>query len=72
MINDEGKGQPVHGEVFEVNEEHIKRMDRLEGHPTFYRREDIEIEGLKGVQAYFYQSSPRGCRESKNGVWPLS
>ena len=33
---------PVQGELYAVDEEGLQRLDRLEGHPTFYKREVIE------------------------------
>lgn len=32
----------IQGEVYEVDAETLARLDRLEGHPDFYRREPIE------------------------------
>jgi len=48
----------IHGELYEVKPgEDLARMDRLEGHPNWYRREelDIEIDGqIRNAEAYFY------------------
>jgi gamma-glutamylcyclotransferase (GGCT)/AIG2-like uncharacterized protein YtfP len=33
---------PIKGEVFEVEDHHITRCDRLEGHPDWYRRVEIK------------------------------
>lgn len=35
-------GEPVQGEVYEVNAETFASLDRLEGHPGFYRREVVQ------------------------------
>lgn len=32
----------VHGEVYDIDEETLKHLDRLEGHPRFYQREIVE------------------------------
>lgn len=29
------------GEVYEINDETLKRLDHLEGHPSFYKRKEI-------------------------------
>ena len=42
--------QRVKGEVWEVN--NINPFDRLEGHPNWYRRQPVNLEGWEGVEAY--------------------
>ncbi len=37
------KASNIFGEVYEVDEECLKRLDSLEGHPTFYKREKIYL-----------------------------
>ncbi len=37
------KTLPVKGEVWEINEDHLMWCDRLEGHPTWYRREQQPV-----------------------------
>jgi len=44
MIRRAGAGV-VRGEVYEVNEGILARLDRFEGHPDFYRRERVPLEG---------------------------
>lgn len=39
----------VRGQVWRVGNEAFAACDCLEGHPTFYRREQISITGSKGV-----------------------
>uniref|UniRef100_A0A0B6YAY5 Gamma-glutamylcyclotransferase family protein n=1 Tax=Arion vulgaris TaxID=1028688 RepID=A0A0B6YAY5_9EUPU len=39
----EGKGEHIEGEVYEVNEVKLKRLDEFEGHPDFYVREQVPI-----------------------------
>lgn len=48
----EGGGTSVLGEVYEVTRAELAALDRLEGHPTFYRREPIELEDGAVVEAY--------------------
>ena len=52
----EGQGHNVFGEVFDV--ENVSVLDRLEGHPSWYRRLPITVEEYDGktdheVEAYF-------------------
>jgi gamma-glutamylaminecyclotransferase len=56
--------QKIVGEVYEVNDDTLWVVDRIEGHPSFYERKPIEIKGMKDVQAYFL---PR----DKYGAMPL-
>lgn len=52
----------IRGEVYEVNGPTLQRLDKLEGHPTWYRREEIEVEleGGAGVRAYVYMLGDMG------------
>jgi gamma-glutamylaminecyclotransferase len=34
---------PIHGELYQVNEATLAALDSLEGHPDWYRREEVEI-----------------------------
>ncbi len=40
------------GEVFVVDELVLARLDALEGHPSFYRREEIALDDGEVVSAY--------------------
>jgi gamma-glutamylaminecyclotransferase len=52
------EGGPLHrvkGEVFRVDDAVLARLDRLEGHPTNYRREEVEVLlGEQRVTACIY------------------
>ena len=49
----------ITGELYEVDDEAFARCDRLEGHPTFYKREQhkfIDLEGfIHTAWVYIYQ-----------------
>lgn len=47
---------PIKGEVWSVNDSHIARCDRLEGHPDWYRRNTIQatVNG-DDVETYIYE-----------------
>jgi gamma-glutamylcyclotransferase (GGCT)/AIG2-like uncharacterized protein YtfP len=47
LIEDKGNGHNVEVEVYRVNEDAMKDLDRLEGHPRFYERVQVPIK-LKG------------------------
>jgi len=43
----------VRGEVYEVDADTLRRLDALEGHPHFYRRERVALDGFPGAcEAY--------------------
>ena len=49
LIRDEhDSGMPVYVEVYAVDDETMEDLDRLEGHPTFYRREQVDIDMPRG------------------------
>ncbi|BFZ06315.1 hypothetical protein BsWGS_09354 [Bradybaena similaris] len=39
----EGQGEHVEGEVYEVSESKLMRLDEFEGHPDFYLREKVPV-----------------------------
>ena len=39
---------PVQGEMYEINQETVRRLDMLEGHPDHYRRQQILVTTPKG------------------------
>lgn len=66
----------IAGEVYEVDEETLARLDRLEGHPRFYRRETIDLHDDDGsgdvagrVEAYVLQEEPRNADVIQHGKW---
>ena len=74
LIEKKGKGYNVDVEVFKVDDDTLRRLDALEGHPTWYRRKQIDIKLTTGavVSAWIYFSlsqSERGhqLHRSYNG-----
>lgn len=46
----------IRGELYQVkNSQVVADMDWLEGHPTFYKREEITLENNSKVWCYLYQ-----------------
>jgi gamma-glutamylaminecyclotransferase len=39
---------PVQGEIYEINDEILRRLDILEGHPDHYRRQQVRVVSPKG------------------------
>jgi gamma-glutamylaminecyclotransferase len=47
---------PIHGELYRVNEETLVALDSLEGHPDWYRREEINIY-VDGEQGRYQETA---------------
>jgi gamma-glutamylcyclotransferase (GGCT)/AIG2-like uncharacterized protein YtfP len=62
----------VAGEIWEVNEDTLEMLDRLEGHPNWYTREPVTAYDTTVVESYVYYGyiSPRleECAK-ENGVY---
>lgn len=52
-----GGATSVRGEIYELDDATLARVDRFEGHPTFYRREPVPLRGGTSVFAYVLASS---------------
>lgn len=51
------KGSGVKGELYKINKDVLAQIDRLEGHPSFYKREIINITSVdtgNTIEAYTY------------------
>ena len=64
----------IKGELYRVSSETLRLIDRLEGHPNWYRRELVPVyvwEGgrKKEVQAYLYFSLKPEGRLEESGVF---
>ena len=68
----------VLGEVYSVDDKTLSRLDSLEGHPNWYRREivhtpfkDLSDDLQVIVEGYVYQKDLQNCPESPkiNGVY---
>lgn len=65
----------VIGELYRVNEDTLSMLDRLEGHPTWYRREHLPITSLEPnggtimAQAYMMSEIPTGTEKIKSGEY---
>lgn len=53
---DEEKMGRISVEVYEVDDNTLKNLDRLEGHPEWYKREPVyvDIEGVGSLAAWLY------------------
>lgn len=83
-IYDTGYGFPAYtregenrilGELLTVNAEGFRSMDRLEGYPRLYRREEITVFPSCGGQTrawvYIMNALPKDARPIESGSWKL-
>lgn len=63
----------VYGDVLDVRPKALEIMDRIEGHPSFYRREKVQIDTAEGPQNAWVYWAPReltiGRPRIINGDW---
>jgi len=60
----------VLGEIYEVDDATLARLDRLEGHPTLYQRTRIRLDGGQEVQTYLMdRARMRGRVLIPSGDW---
>jgi gamma-glutamylcyclotransferase (GGCT)/AIG2-like uncharacterized protein YtfP len=58
------------GELYEVNDETLARLDRLEGHPSFYTRTPIVLAGRRRAEAYVLPAArAKGYPVIETGDW---
>ena len=61
----------IHGEVYDITDENLKRVDQAEGHPSFYQRTKVEVPHFGECQTYV--QSPEVLFEGKafipSGRW---
>lgn len=70
LIRCESKGRMIEGELYEVTADLVPVLDRIEGAPTLFRLESVELEdGAGPVVAYFYQSPAVGLPRYPAGRW---
>lgn len=67
----EGGGCQVSGELYEVDDETLENMDRLESHPEYYVRKPIMLENGDKVLGYVMRDEYRDRRRKliRSGTW---
>ena len=61
----------IKGEVYDIDQKTLKRVDFLEGHPYFYKRQQIELENGEEVVAYLLNDELENHEKDivKTGDW---
>lgn len=57
------------GELYEVNEEVLRTLDMIEGHPDFYCRTPITLDNGESCEVYLLPNAPNGCPIVDSGDW---
>lgn len=65
-----GGATAVCGELWEVDDDTLSRLDELEGHPGFYERQMVQLDDGRSALAYLPQpEQTRGCPRIASGDW---
>ena len=57
-------------EIYNINVFLLRKLDRLEGYPNFYKRKVVwALNGIKGWIYYGDQHQVRSRNRIKNGIW---
>ncbi|XP_055317673.1 putative gamma-glutamylcyclotransferase CG2811 [Sitodiplosis mosellana] len=63
LVNQTTIGNFINGEIYEVDEKMLGKLDELEGHPNYYLRQQITIDGNDGNDyvcwTYFLKKFPK-------------
>lgn len=65
----EGGSVAVHGELYDIDADGLRRLDLLEGHPDFYRRTNLALADGSRAQAYLLLAPRDGTPEVEGGTW---
>jgi len=52
QVSEKEDGHFIKGELWEVSEHDLPHVDRLEGHPDWYERKEVEL--MSGEKAWMY------------------
>lgn len=74
IVRSGGHGE-VHGEVYEVDDDTLANLDRIEGTPHLYQRKAVKVLTRKGskflqAQAYIFNGTPPEEDRVPGGWWP--
>ena len=69
MVVDELVSGGVHGEVYEVSDECMRQLDRYEGAPSLFRREEVTLADGDTAIAYLFNQNFSNRPRIESGVW---
>lgn len=68
FLVEEASDAPVEGELYEVDNDTLKRIDELEGHPYAYKRQRIRVKDSDGNEVLCYAYLYPNIFKYKRGV----
>jgi len=70
LVHDSDNGVAVQGEVWQVSEETLQKLDEYEGVPDYFSRRPILLQGWNSpVEAYFFNGDVTGLKDCGDH-WP--
>jgi len=70
LVDDPQNGIAVQGEVWQVSEETLQKLDEYEGMPDYFSRKSIHLQGWDtSVQAYFFNGDVTNLKDCGD-CWP--
>lgn len=48
LVNLPATGHKINGEIYEIDGHMLGKLDELEGHPNYYLRQQIDVNGIDG------------------------
>ena len=70
LVNDAGNGIAVQGEVWQVSEETLQKLDEYEGVPEYFSRRPIGLQDWDtAVEAYFFNGDVTSLKDCGDH-WP--
>lgn len=61
-------GYALHGELYQVDSDTLARLDRLEGHPEYFRRKQVKTTAGP-AWLYLLPTAPESANELLSGTW---
>jgi gamma-glutamylcyclotransferase (GGCT)/AIG2-like uncharacterized protein YtfP len=81
LVDDPQNGIAIHGEIWRVNDETLKKLDEYEGVPDYFSRRPILLQGERDVstsqsldcdvQAYFFNGDVSSLKDVGDR-WPMA
>ena len=59
----DNEGVAIKGELWEIDEDCLQRLDWFEGHPDLFERQLIAVENQSDVFAYVFNQDVKNCNE---------
>lgn len=61
--------ETIHGEVYGISDEMLRRIDAIEGYPRMYGRSERKTKGGHRCWVYVYQGAVKAFKRVPNNNW---